>query len=281
MKKLSFLLALCLLFVCVSLPVNASIFNGKVFDGIEYSYFNGKYSVVAFTDDVPENIVILSNINGTPVTSIYSDALYHCPAKAIFIPDSITHVGSFAFSNDSIKNIYCEAPSKPSGWDSSWKAFWNSAKVHWGASVDDMLFASSENDTPEVKAAKEELKNIKNTANSLNSDDYTGDSWANLQNALDFSPAGKTADEINQAVANIQTAMDELELSENATYLLGDVNLNGDIDARDYLLLKRGYFGTYNLIPIAKAAGDINGNGKLDARDYLLLKRAYFGTYTI
>ena len=26
---------------------------------------------------------------------------------------------------------------------------------------------------------------------------------------------------------------------------------------------------------------DINGNGKLDARDYLLLKRAYFGTYTI
>jgi len=60
----------------------------------------------------------------------------------------------------------------------------------------------------------------------------------------------------------------------------GDINNNDKIDARDYLLLKRAYFGTYNLTCDLSVA-DINGNGKLDARDYLLLKRAYFGTYTI
>lgn len=62
--------------------------------------------------------------------------------------------------------------------------------------------------------------------------------------------------------------------------LIGDVNLNGKIDARDYLLLKRAFFGTYTLTCDLEVA-DINGNGKIDARDYLLLKRAFFGTYTI
>ncbi|MBR5278187.1 MAG: hypothetical protein IKU23_02860, partial [Clostridia bacterium] len=66
----------------------------------------------------------------------------------------------------------------------------------------------------------------------------------------------------------------------NPTYTVGDVNGNGKIDARDYLLLKRAYFGTYTLTCDLEVA-DVNGNGKIDARDYLLLKRAYFGTYTI
>ena len=63
-------------------------------------------------------------------------------------------------------------------------------------------------------------------------------------------------------------------------FVVGDANGNGKIDARDYLLLKRAYFGTYTLTCDLEVA-DINGNGKIDARDYLLLKRAYFGTYTI
>ena len=66
----------------------------------------------------------------------------------------------------------------------------------------------------------------------------------------------------------------------NPNVIVGDVNGNGKIDARDYLLLKRAYFGTFTL-QCELAVADINGNGKIDARDYLLLKRAYFGTYTI
>ncbi len=60
----------------------------------------------------------------------------------------------------------------------------------------------------------------------------------------------------------------------------GDVNDNGKIDARDYLLLKRAFFKTYTLTCDLSVA-DINDNGKLDARDYLLLKRAFFKTYEI
>ncbi|MBR5278120.1 MAG: DUF1906 domain-containing protein [Clostridia bacterium] len=63
--------------------------------------------------------------------------------------------------------------------------------------------------------------------------------------------------------------------------LRGDINQNGKIDARDYLLLKRAYFGTYDLNNVTTLLADVNENGTVDARDYLLLKRAYFGTYTI
>ena len=59
----------------------------------------------------------------------------------------------------------------------------------------------------------------------------------------------------------------------------GDANGNGKVDARDYLLIKRAYFGTYYLSPEQIEICDITKNGKLDARDYILLKRIYFGTY--
>ncbi|MBR5279143.1 MAG: dockerin type I repeat-containing protein [Clostridia bacterium] len=74
--------------------------------------------------------------------------------------------------------------------------------------------------------------------------------------------------------------MPESDVEPPVDVIVGDINGNGKIDARDYLLLKRAYFGTYTLTCASEAA-DINGNGKIDARDYLLLKRAYFGTYTI
>lgn len=61
-------------------------------------------------------------------------------------------------------------------------------------------------------------------------------------------------------------------------FIRGDVTQNGKIDSRDYLLVKRAYFGTITLTDAQMAAADVNQNGKIDARDYLLLKRVYFGT---
>lgn len=63
--------------------------------------------------------------------------------------------------------------------------------------------------------------------------------------------------------------------------LRGDVNVNGEIDARDYVLMKRAYFGTANLGSTASLLSDVNNNSDFDARDYVMLKRAYFGTYEI
>lgn len=61
----------------------------------------------------------------------------------------------------------------------------------------------------------------------------------------------------------------------------GDLNASGDINALDYMLLKRHVLGTFKLTSEQQLLGDINRDGALNALDYMLLKRHVLGTYVI
>ena len=63
--------------------------------------------------------------------------------------------------------------------------------------------------------------------------------------------------------------------------MLGDVNDDGAIDQYDYILVKRHYFETRELMSEEFVRGDVNIDGKVDQFDYILIARHYFGTYTI
>ena len=67
------------------------------------------------------------------VTSIGSSAFWGCTSLAgITIPDSVTSIGWYAFYGwTSSQTIYCQATSKPSGWNSDWNG--GAAKVVWEA----------------------------------------------------------------------------------------------------------------------------------------------------
>ena len=68
------------------------------------------------------------------VTTIGYGAFSYCYIlKSIVIPDSVTSIGDYAFEGCSSLTIYCEAKSKPSGWN----AYWNSSSrpVVWGYKV--------------------------------------------------------------------------------------------------------------------------------------------------
>ncbi len=59
--------------------------------------------------------------------------------------------------------------------------------------------------------------------------------------------------------------------------LRGDINQDAEVNAFDYLLVKRHAVGAINLNDEQAAAADFNGDGKVDAFDYLLLKRIVLG----
>lgn len=55
--------------------------------------------------------------------------------------------------------------------------------------------------------------------------------------------------------------------------LLGDVDLNGILNGRDYMLLKRYVLKTASLTDEQIAVADMNGDNKINGLDYLILKR--------
>ena len=64
-------------------------------------------------------------------------------------------------------------------------------------------------------------------------------------------------------------------------YILGDINDDGDIDGRDYIVVKKYVLGTADLTDRQLEIADINGDGEVDGIDYLLIKKHVLGTYTI
>ena len=65
------------------------------------------------------------------VTTIGDSAFYNCNSvTSIYIPSSVTTLGDSAFYGCSNLTIYCEASSRPSGWDSSWNP--SNRSVVWG-----------------------------------------------------------------------------------------------------------------------------------------------------
>ena len=56
-------------------------------------------------------------------------------------------------------------------------------------------------------------------------------------------------------------------------FLLGDLNGDGTVNGRDYMMLKRAVLKTLTLTDEQKAAGDMDGSNTLTAKDYMFLKR--------
>ena len=64
------------------------------------------------------------------VTSISGSAFYSCSKlTSITIPNSVETISYNAVTNCSKVTIYCEAESKPDGWDEDWCG---SSPVFWG-----------------------------------------------------------------------------------------------------------------------------------------------------
>ncbi len=108
------------------------------------SEFSGCSSIDSIT--IPDNVTLIGNyaFNGcssleivtindnSKLTTIGSYAFSSCSSLTlIYIPDSVTTIKGYAFNNCSNLIIYCEAASKPSGWNSNWNS--SNKKVVWSS----------------------------------------------------------------------------------------------------------------------------------------------------
>ena len=72
------------------------------------------------------NSIVLPNT----VVSIGTSAFYGNYLTSIYIPNSVVFIDSFAFYSYNQLTIYCEAESKPDGWDGNWNS--SNLPVVWG-----------------------------------------------------------------------------------------------------------------------------------------------------
>ena len=108
------------------------------------SAFSGCSSIDSIT--IPDNVTLIGDhaFNGctnleavtindnSKLTTIGSYAFSGCSSlTSIYIPDSVTTIKGYAFNNCSNLIIYCEAASKPSGWNSNWNS--SNKKVVWSS----------------------------------------------------------------------------------------------------------------------------------------------------
>ena len=61
----------------------------------------------------------------------------------------------------------------------------------------------------------------------------------------------------------------------------GDTNGDGEINAIDYLRIKRAFLGSYTLSGEFLLSGCVSGGADLSAKDYLIVKRHFLGTYDL
>ena len=96
-------------------------------DNIRYMLEDGEATVINQPMSL-RKVVLPENVSYKgktyKVTSIIEYAFYYCLSlTSITIPDSITSIGDRAFDYCHALTIYCEASSKPSGWDDNWNSF--------------------------------------------------------------------------------------------------------------------------------------------------------------
>lgn len=94
-------------------------------------------------------------------------------SKDIFVGNNVTSIGSYAFSNcGSNTKFWCEAPSKPSGWDSSWNS--SNYPVNWGCVEKEYTFVKN-NGEEDITLTKRYITS--NDFPIIEKDGYQLDSW--------------------------------------------------------------------------------------------------------
>ena len=107
-----------------------SIGDGAFYECAALTEINLPDNVTTIGDEAFRYCQALATLTlGKKVQTIGSGTFINIDVTSVIIPASVTAIDSYAFS-DSRLAIYCEATSKPAGWDENWHG--NSVIIIWG-----------------------------------------------------------------------------------------------------------------------------------------------------
>ncbi len=89
------------------------------------------------------------------------------------------------------------------------------------------------------------------------------------------------ADDETPETSEPETSEPETSEPEASDDEIADIDEDGDIDAADYVLVKRSVLKTYTLSEKQTKVADVDKDNDVDATDYVLVKRIVLGTYKI
>ena len=93
---------------------------------------------------------------------------------------------------------------------------------------------------------------------------------------LTYSSSGFGTSSSASAAADIRLFV-KTDVGEDPSYLLGDVNFSGTVDASDAIMIMRYNLKMIELSDLQLLAGDVNGSGSVDASDAILIMRKVLG----
>lgn len=79
----------------------------------------------------------------------------------------------------------------------------------------------------------------------------------------------------------VDKAVSALYDASRPAFSNGDSNGSGNIDAIDYMIIKRTALGTYTPSLNERSGADADGNGQIDVLDYMMVKRHYLRSFYI
>ncbi len=234
--------------------ISVSVFYGC--DNLQYiEHSGGKYlgnsnnPYLALIDVTSKNITSLTIHDDTKI--IGDDAFYACTSlTSIDMGNSVTSIGNWAFA-------YCEC------------------------------LTSIEIPNSVTSIGRETFAYCKSLTSIVIPDSVTSigdwafeycDSLTDIYCEAESQPEGWNEDWNYNCSATVHWGC---EMTNTSKPTLGDIDGDDDVDASDYILIKRAVLNTYALSEQQKLVADVDADSDVDATDYVLVKRIVLGTYKV
>ena len=198
------------------------------------------------------------------VTSIGDYAFYNCTSlTSVEIGDSVTSIGSYAFRKCTSLIIYCEASSKPNGWNSYWN--YSNRPVVWGHSGEEFTYAFGTNGGDEIEAI---VSSIHITLPTPTKENYYFGGWyetSDFSGGAVISPyyGGKDL----TLYAKWLTEEEYQELCDGTSFEKAIPIASGE--TIDVVIDTAGEYVNYKFVPIETKTYTISSSGSYDTYGYL------------